>query len=112
FVVGINAVRWRDFEQPVTAWVLIGVMVVWSVVVTWLYDQPERRRAWVFVADIVVTAALLRSTVYVETDQMLQAHDPTLTSYWVATVVMCCAVRWGVVGGIAATVLIQTVDVT
>lgn len=112
FVVGVNAVRWRDFEHPVTAWLLIGVMVVWSGVVTWLYDRPERRRAWVYLVDLAVTVALLRTTVYVETTEMLEAHDPTLTSYWVATVVMCCATRWGALGGLAASVVVQAADVT
>ncbi|MGH3423535.1 MAG: MacS family sensor histidine kinase [Nocardioidaceae bacterium] len=112
FTVGINAVRWRDFEHPVTAWVLIGVMVAWSAAVTWLYDRPERRRTWVFLVDMAVTVALLRTTVYVETTAMLEAHDSTLTSYWVATVVLCCATRWGAVGGVIASIVMQTADVT
>lgn len=112
YALAVNAARWRDFEHPVTAWVLVGVMVVWSGVVTWLYGRLERRRTWVHCVDLAVTVALLRTTVYVQTPQMLEGHDPTLTSYWVATVVMCWAIRWGVLGGVVATAVVQTADVT
>lgn len=112
FAVGINAARWRDFEHPVSAWVLVAAMTAWSALVTWLYDVPERRRTWVFVADMAVTMALLASTAYVETSTMLAEHDSTLTSYWVCTAVLCCATRWGVAGGLVASVLVSAVDVT
>lgn len=111
YAVGVNAARWRDFEHPVTAWVLIGVMVVWSGVVTWLYE-PRHRASWVFVVDMLVTLALLRSTQYVHTPEMLAEHTFTLTTYWVTTVVLCWAVRWGVTGGLLATAIVQSVDVT
>ena len=34
-------------------------MVVWSGVVTWLYE-PRHRATWVFIADMAITLALLR----------------------------------------------------
>ncbi|MBW9211447.1 histidine kinase [Mumia sp. zg.B21] len=111
YAVGVNAARWRDFEHPVAAWLLIGVMVIWSGVVTWLYE-PRHRATWVFIVDMVVTLALLRSTQYVHTPEMLAEHTFTLTTYWVTTVVVCWAVRWGVTGGLLATAIVQTVDVT
>ncbi|KHL09092.1 UNVERIFIED_CONTAM: hypothetical protein LK11_54445 [Mumia flava] len=111
YAVGVNAARWRDFEHPTAAWVLIGVMVVWSGLVTWLYE-PRRRRGWVFIADMVVTVTLLRSTEYVHTDEMLASSTNTLTTYWVTTVVLCWAVHWGVTGGLLGTAIVQSVDVT
>ncbi|MGH1562654.1 MacS family sensor histidine kinase [Mumia sp. DW29H23] len=111
YAVGVNAARWRDFEHPGAAWALIGVMVVWSGVVTWLYE-PRHRATWVFVVDMLVTLALLRSTLYTHTDEMIREHTFTLTTYWVTTVVLCWAVRWGVTGGLLATAIVQSVDVT
>ncbi|WP_370619174.1 MacS family sensor histidine kinase [Mumia sp. Pv 4-285] len=111
YAVGVNAARWRDFEHPGAAWVLIGVMVVWSGIVTWLYE-PRHRATWVFIVDMVITLTLLRATEYTHTDEMLAAHTFTLTTYWVTTVVLCWAVRWGVTGGLLATAIVQSVDVT
>lgn len=112
FAIGVNAARSQDLAHQRTAWVLIGVMVLWSGAVTWVYDRPELRRWWVVLLDLAIAVVLLRTTTYVETDAMIGAGDWTLTTYWVVTPVIACAVRWGAFGGLAAAVLVQTADVT
>ncbi|MFY0408867.1 MacS family sensor histidine kinase [Solicola sp. PLA-1-18] len=112
FALAINAARWQQLERPALAASLLGAMVVWTAVVTWLYDRPGRRRSWVFVADVAVAIVLLRCTVLVESEAMMVQHDSTITSYWVCTAVLACAVRWGPVGGLVASVLVSVADVT
>lgn len=112
FAIVVNATRWHDFEHPATAWAVLALMVLWSGAVTWLYDRPERRRTWVYLVDMAVTIALLRTTAYVETSAMLSDGEWTLTTYWVVTPVLACAVRWGATGGLVAAVVVQVADVT
>ncbi|MDO9378870.1 MAG: DUF5931 domain-containing protein [Nocardioidaceae bacterium] len=112
FALALNAARWQELERPALAAVLLGAMVVWTAVVTWLYDRPGRRRSWVFLADMAVALVLLRCTVLVETEAMMVRHDSTITSYWVCTAVLACSVRWGPVGGLVASVLMSAADVT
>ena len=36
--------RMDEFEHPWAAWVALGVIVVWTALMTWAYDEPRRRR--------------------------------------------------------------------
>ena len=65
YVVVLNALRWREFDHPVAGWVVVGVVVVWSVVAAWAYDAPRRRGLPLLTADLLVSALTLLSTPYV-----------------------------------------------
>lgn len=112
FAVGIDLARLDEFDRP--AWALAGVaaMLVWTPIASWLYAGPARRGVPVLVADLVVVLVLLRATPYVATDEMMADHVSTLTSYWVCVPVLAWAVRWGLYGGLAASVSISVADVT
>src|SRR6478672_1880604 len=43
YVVALNVARWREFAHPVAGWVVIGVIVVWTLVAAWAYEAPSRR---------------------------------------------------------------------
>ena len=110
FACGINAFRLDDFDRYGWTVVVLAAMVVWTAVVSWLY--AAHRGAGVFIADLLVTLALLRTTPFIATDAMMEEHVSTLTSYWVSVVVLAWAVRWGVAGGLVASVAMSVADVT
>ncbi|UPK73385.1 DUF5931 domain-containing protein [Nocardioidaceae bacterium SCSIO 66511] len=112
FACGINAVRIDDFDRPVGAAAVIVAMVAWSALATWLYAKPARRGPLLLGSDLVVTLVLLRTTPFIATDAMMVEHVSTLTSYWVSVPVLAWAIRWGVRGGLAASVVMCAADVT
>lgn len=112
FAIGVNAVRWSDFELPLLAFTVLAVMVVWSAGVTWLYDDPARRRPWVFGLDLLIAVLAMYSSVLVEPLSMRELHAPTVPTYWVAAAVLAVAVHRGATGGLLAALVICFADVT
>ncbi|HET7387911.1 MAG TPA: DUF5931 domain-containing protein [Nocardioidaceae bacterium] len=112
YAVALDAARWHEFARPVLGWVMIGVMAAWTGVATWAYDDPRRRGLPLLVADFAVAAGVLLSTPYVETSAMLDAHAPTVPSFWVMVPVLCWAVARGWPVGLVAAVLMSLVDLS
>lgn len=110
FAVGINVFRLDDFDRPGWAAVVLAGMACWTALVSWLY--ATRRGVAVLVLDLLITLVLLRSTPFIATDAMMEEHVSTLTSYWVSVPVLAWAVRWGVAGGLVASVVVSVADVT
>ena len=112
YAVALNVARWREFEHPVAGWVVIGVIVVWTLVAGWAYDAPRRRGLPLLVADFAVAAATLLSTPYVQSDAMLERHASTMPSFWVMAAVLAWAVLRGWPGGVGAAVLMSLLDLS
>jgi signal transduction histidine kinase len=112
YAVALNAARWREFDHPVAGWLVVGVIVVWTVVATWAYDSPHRRGLPLLVADLAVAALTLLSTPYVQSDTMLERHASTMPSFWVMAAVLAWAVRRGWPSGVAAAVLVSVLDIS
>jgi signal transduction histidine kinase len=112
YVVTLNAVRWREFDHPVAGWCVVGGIVAWTFVAAWAYDAPSRRGLPLLVLDVLVAAAALLSTRFVQSDEMLARTASTIPSFWVMAAVLAWAVMRGWPGGIAVAVLISLVDLS
>jgi signal transduction histidine kinase len=112
YAVVLNASRWHEFAHPLAGWVVVAVIVAWTLFVTWGYDAPHRRRLPLLVADVAVAAATLLATPYVESEQMLARHASTLPSFWVMAAVLAWAVARGWAGGLAAAVVVSLLDLS
>jgi signal transduction histidine kinase len=112
YAVVLNATRWREFEHPTAGWCVVGVIVGWTLLATWAYDAPRRRGLPLLVVDLVVTAATLVSTPYVQSDAMLDRHASTMPSFWVMAAVLAWAVLRGWRAGLAVAVLVSLLDVS
>lgn len=112
YAVTLNVARWDDFAHPVGAGLVVGVIVLWSGVATWAYDDPRRRRTPLFVADLVVACATLLSTPLVQSDAMLERHASTIPSFWVMAAVLAWAVARGWVGGVLAAAVVSACDLS
>ena len=112
YVVALNVARWREFAHPVAGWVVIGVIVVWTLVAAWAYEAPSRRGLPLLVADFAIAAATLLSTPYVQSDAMLERHASTMPSFWVMTPVLAWTVLRGWPTGVAAALLMSLLDLS
>lgn len=110
YALAVNLVRWQRFDDPLIGWLTLTIIAVWTLLVTWAYDAPRRRRWLVLVADLGVAVGALLVTPYVLSDDMLARHDFTLPTYWVAAPVLAWAIHRGWVGGALAGLVILPVD--
>ncbi len=112
YAVILNASRWREFEHPVAGWLVVALIVVWTVFAGWAYDAPHRRRWPLLVADLAVALAALLSTPSIESTPMLQRNASTLPSFWVVVAVLGWAVAWGWRAGVGAGLLVSVLDLS
>ena len=112
YAVVLNSLRWHEFEHPVAGWTVVAVIVAWTLFATWAYDRRTGRGLPLLVADVVVSAATLASTPYVQSDAMLARHASTMPSFWVMASVLAWAVARGWGGGVAVAVIVSLLDLS
>lgn len=112
YAVALNASRWHEFDRPVLGWAVVGAIVVWTMLMTWAYDSPPRRRLPLLVADLAVAVAALLCTPLVHSDAMLDRHAATLPSFWVMAAVLAWSIARGWRSGMAAAALMSAVDLS
>jgi signal transduction histidine kinase len=92
-------------ERPMLAWPVLAVAAAWTVVTTYAYADPARRRPPLLVADLLITVAVLASSIWVVGRAALADGRPTLAVAWHVAPVLAWAVaggrRWGVVAALA-----------
>lgn len=96
-----------EYARPALAWSVYGVMVAWTIVTTVAYLHERTRPTWLFVLDVALTTGLMILTQWTHTPQMLDAHDPLITTLWVNGALFACAVRFGTAGGVVAAVVLS-----
>jgi len=102
----------RDsLARPVLGVVVLAAMAVWTLLATYLYSAPHRRRWPLLTVDLLVTLAALLSSLLVLRAADIDAGDPTLTVSWAAAPVLAWAIHRGPAGGVAAAVAVGIGDV-
>ncbi|MFF5079924.1 MacS family sensor histidine kinase [Actinoplanes sp. NPDC000266] len=99
-----------DYLRPVLAWPVLAAMAAWTVVTTYAYGNPARRRPPLLVADLLITMAALAASVLVVGRGALEAGRPTLAVAWHVAPVLCWAVAGGRRAGIAAALAMGATD--
>ena len=112
YVVVLNVARVDDFARPGLAVAVIVVIVGWSAFVTWAYDAPERRRLWLYAADLTLTVLLVLSTPLVQSQEMLDRHAATMPSFWVMASVLAWSAGRHWAEALAAAVVVSLADVS
>jgi signal transduction histidine kinase len=108
----LMAGSYRDYTHPVPGWIVLAVMLVWSVVTAFGYAQPRRRRWPLLGADLLVTLACLLASAWVIPAEMLRGGAPTLPMAWVAGAVLSWAIAGGRRWGALAALAVGAVDLT
>lgn len=99
------------YARPGLGFGVLAGMVVWSGLATWLYAEVRRRRWPLLVTDLVVTLALLLSSIWVLSRASIEAGDPTVTVSWAAAPVLAWAIWAGPLGGLLAAAAVAVADV-
>ena len=113
--VVVVLIRLDQYAQPVVAAVVCAVMVVWTGVsgLAYLGAVPGRRltqrRGWVALVDVAVTAAVMATTPWVQTQAQLESDAPVMGSFWTSSVVLACALAYGIRGGLGSAVVVSAV---
>lgn len=100
------------YERPMLAWPVLTVMAAWTVVTTYGYADASRRRPPLLVADLLITMAVMTSSVWIVGRPALEAGKPTLAVAWHVAPVLAWAVAGGRRGGIAAALAMGATDLT
>jgi signal transduction histidine kinase len=98
------------YERPPWAWPVLALMAAWTVVTTYAYADPARRRAPLLLADLLITAGVMISSVWIVGRAALEQGRPTLAVAWHVAPVLAWAVAGGRRGGIAAALLLGATD--
>jgi signal transduction histidine kinase len=104
--VGLNVYR-GGFSHPVAAGVLIGTLVVWSLLISWVYHAYSRRTTGWVLADLGVALAAVALTAAVKDP----GYHATVPGFWVMAAMFAWATHWRLQGGLAAAVLLCVDDV-
>jgi signal transduction histidine kinase len=102
FALGVIFYHRDVYARPWLAFVMGGVMIVWTGAISYRYLHPTERNLLAFsIVDLVICCAVMTSSWWVLTP--VQLHDPAVPlvpTVWVTGVVAAGAIRGGSVGGI------------
>ena len=100
------------YEHPVLAWPVLAVTAAWTVFTTYAYADPARRRPPLLVADLLITMAVMTSSIWIVGRAALEAGRPTLAVAWHVAPVIAWAVAGGRRWGVAAALAMGATDLT
>lgn len=105
--VVVALLEFDRFAHPVAAIAVQLVMVGWTVVTAALYLGARGVRPWMPLLDLVVTAAVMATTPFVQTPAQIAADAPVMGSIWTAGAAVPCALVFGVRGGLFGAAMIS-----
>ncbi len=112
YAVAKNVGRTRDFDHPTAAWLVVAVIIAWTLAMTWAYDSPSRRRLPLYLADVAVAVTLILTTPYIQSDAMIERHAAHMPTFWVMAAVLAVAVGRGWLDGMIAATVVSVADVS
>jgi signal transduction histidine kinase len=98
------------YAHPAAGLLALGVMTCWTLATVVAYARPAGRCRWLLVADVVVAAALVIATRWIDSPPRIEAGSATLPAFWAAAPVLACAVAGGLWAGVAAALAIAAAD--
>ncbi|HYZ09603.1 MAG TPA: DUF5931 domain-containing protein [Pseudonocardiaceae bacterium] len=113
FAASAIIVHSEGYARPNLGWPVLGVMLAWTVVMTFAYSRDAGRRTAVIGADLAVTLVLMASSAWVlSSGQIAEVtqRTPLLTTVWASGPVVAAAVHAGRIGGVVAGVAVSLVN--
>jgi len=105
--VALNVVRRDNADHQGAMWAVLAVMVAWTGFAVWAYAEPRRRRAWLLVVDLALTAAVLLVSLPIKGDEM----RATIPGFWIMGALLAWSVHWRWRGGLVAAAVLVVADV-
>ncbi|MFF3568549.1 MacS family sensor histidine kinase [Nocardia jiangxiensis] len=116
YAIGQEIASAPYYRHPGLSWVLIGLLVLWSIVSAallsqWRISTSRRVRTTVVIGDHLVVIALMAATRLVADYAWFHGHQTVPTTLWAANAVISAAIASGPVGGVVSGVLISAVSI-
>ena len=103
--VALNIYR-GGFKSPLGGALLVGALVVWTCLISWVYHAFSRRTTAWLVADLLVALASVALTAVVKEP----GFDSTVPGFWIMGATFAWAIQWRLYGGLVAAVLLSVTD--
>lgn len=107
----INGVRLPTAEHPLLLIMVSVIMIAMTVITGWCYVSADRRRTWVFVADIVITIALIASSVPILGDGRAGDEFGSVVPFWSGAAAIAVALWRGWLPSLLAALATMIADV-
>ena len=110
YAYAVYARRFDEYLHPVGGWVVLGVMTVWTVVVSILYSRPAGRRWPVLWLDLAIAVAAVVLPRWLDDPSRIAAGAQTLPVVWAAAPVLAFAIRGSWPAGLGAAGVLAAAD--
>ncbi|KQY63932.1 histidine kinase [Nocardioides sp. Root151] len=104
--VGLTVFRFDNFTHRGLGLTVVAVMVLWTAVAIWAYDDQRRRVPALLVADLAIAFGALVSTPLVKGD----GFNATVPGFWIAGALMAWAIHWRWAGALVAATVLSATD--
>ena len=110
YAVGSQFSTVAHYTRPDLSWLLIGILVAWSLASAVLLSHEVHLRRTVAVVDQIVAVALMASTRLVADHDWYSTHQTMPTTLWVANAVLAAAILGGPLAGTGSALLMSVVS--
>jgi signal transduction histidine kinase len=110
YVTVLVANNFAENAHPMLTWVALVVIAAWTVLTTYAYRDPARRRWPLLVADLVIVIGVMLASVPVVGRAALEQGRPTLAVAWHVAPVLAWAVSGGKRRGVVAALAMGATD--
>jgi signal transduction histidine kinase len=106
FAVAAVLVNQDRYARPQLAWIVLGLIALWTVFTVFAYLRKSMRRVWVVWSDVAVTSALMYTSVWILSPQQMTEIAPLITTVWVSVPPIAAAVLNGRTTGVLAGLIV------
>ncbi|ONI72840.1 ATP-binding protein [Actinosynnema sp. ALI-1.44] len=106
FAVVAVFVHQDGYQRPGLAWIVLGLIAAWTLFTVPAYLLKFGRRVAVVWADVLVTCALMYTSVWILSPQQMTEISPLITTVWVSEPPIAAAVLNGRTAGVLAGALV------
>jgi signal transduction histidine kinase len=111
FAMVVVAANTVGYQRLWLAWTVLAIMTLWTVFTSLQFLRGTGRRTSVVLADVVLTAVLQYSSVYILSASQLHSTFPTITTVWTCGPVIAAGVLAGPRSGLLAGLFLSAVNV-
>lgn len=101
FACGALLVQFDDYHRPRLGVSVFVVMCLWSAFTSFCYARGSRH-AWLVIADVALTCALVMASPLILSTAQYDAAAPLITTVWASVPPVVAGTRFGALGGVFA----------
>ncbi|MET0131997.1 MAG: DUF5931 domain-containing protein [Kibdelosporangium sp.] len=106
FAVAAVLVNHDRYARPDLAWIVLGLIALWTAFTVFAYLRRSMRRVWVVWSDVAMTSALMYTSVWILSPQQMIEIAPLITTVWASVPPIAAAVLNGRTTGVLAGLIV------